>query len=169
MKAADLGQEDSEGTGHPSQRKGTLLWGVVTTQGLMQKLRSPAGRGIQILCSCQEEPPWQPGFSRTQLGKRAIQQLCVREHTPSPGKKCEGAYSQVQNHRHARDCSGLPRSYSINLLKAGSDQRQLSTSGRWKQKALAWSPRTTIPLAEGVRLFFCPCNKDSECAFKNRY
>lgn len=72
------GQADS------SQRKGALLWGVVPTQLPLQQLRKPPGPGFQTPCSWQEEPLWGQGFSRTQLGKTATQQLCVREHTPSP-------------------------------------------------------------------------------------
>lgn len=84
METAGLRPEDTEGAAVTPLRE-ALLWEVDPTRLPLQQLGRPPGLGFQTLCSCQEKPLWGPAFRQTQLGKAATQQLCVTEHTPSPG------------------------------------------------------------------------------------
>lgn len=103
MERAGLGQDD-RGTAPTLLRKGALLRGVVTTQLPSAAEASWVGIPDSSLTSGR-------AFAGAKVyADAATQQLCVREHTPSPGNNCETIYSQVRNHKHARDCSGLPRS-----------------------------------------------------------
>lgn len=121
--------------------------------------------GIPDPFSCQEKPLWGPGLSRTQLGKAATQQLCVTEHMPSPGKNREVTYSQVRNHRHARECSGLPSIEHVTLLRSVIRPTFFKHPGQVEFQA--WPSRTPFIWLK-VAGCFRPCNINNKSLLKTQ-
>lgn len=147
-------------------RAGGQLCGDWRIPGTAEPAPTPLWGSKQVLlsprCPCGHSKGWDSiafalirktfwcrlGFSWTQLGQAATQQLCVVEHRLSPREKREVTSSQDRNHKHRRGRSKvLPGEKNFNLLKPGigSASGKHSLEVETKQNFKPGSERAPLP------------------------
>jgi hypothetical protein len=100
-----------------------------------------------FLCSCQKKTfvCGGQGSAGHSWARQPLSSSVWTEHKWSPGNNWEVTSSQVRNHKHVRDCSGLPSSVNLNLLKSAIGLTLLSSmapkeyhfSG-WRYQVVFW-------------------------------